>query len=124
MSGRVGRKTLGTVERRGKESNDVDQEEGSAMTATQTPEQLARRRAKYLSDLMWHTGAFLIINALFWILDLVVGQQGIQWAFWITLFWGVALAFHTLAYLVAGRQLERRKAQQYLEKERGRGTEP
>jgi len=64
------------------------------------------RRARYLTGLMWHVGAFLIINTFFWVLDLIIGQSGIQWAFWITLFWGVALAFHVLAYLVVGRRSE------------------
>jgi hypothetical protein len=68
-----------------------------------TPEEQARR-AKYLTGLMWHIGAFLIINAFFWILDAMTGQAGIQWAYWITLFWGFALAFHVLAYLVVGRR--------------------
>jgi len=82
-----------------------------------TPEARARSRARYLSGLLWHTGAFLIINAFFWILDLMVGQEGLQWAYWITLFWGLALAFHALAYLVAGRDVEGRKTRQYLEEE-------
>lgn len=86
-----------------------------------TPEEQASRRAKYLSDVVWHAGAFVIINALFWILDLTIGAPGIQWAFWITLFWGFALAFHMLAYIVDGRQLERRKARQYLDEERRPG---
>ena len=89
-------------------------------TKAQTPEERARRRAKYLSGLLWHAGAFVIINAFFWILDLSVGQTGVQWAFWITGVWGFALAFHALAYLVDGRQLEERKAQQYLEEEHRR----
>jgi uncharacterized membrane protein YhaH (DUF805 family) len=62
------------------------------------------RRARYLTGVMWHVGAFLIINAFFWILDLLVGQAGVQWAYWITLFWGLAVAFHVLAYLVVGRR--------------------
>ncbi len=68
-----------------------------------TPQEQARR-AKYLTGVMWHVGAFLIINVFFWVLDLVTGESGIQWAFWITLFWGFALAFHVLAYLVVGRR--------------------
>ncbi len=68
-----------------------------------TPEEQARR-ATYATGLMWHIGAFIILNAFFWVLDLLIGQSGIQWAFWITLFWGVALAFHVLAYLVVGRR--------------------
>lgn len=65
--------------------------------------------------LLWHIGAFLILNAFFWFLDLVIGQEGIQWAFWITLFWGLALAFHALAWAVADRQVEERKTRQYAE---------
>jgi hypothetical protein len=86
-------------------------------TETRTPEELSRYRAKYLSGLIWHVGAFVIINVFFWTLDLALGQGGLQWAYWITGFWGLALAFHTLAYFVAGRQLEERKARQYLEEE-------
>lgn len=86
-----------------------------ATTAARTPEEIARERARYLTGLLWHTGAFLIINAFFWILDSVVGADGIQWAYWITLFWGFALAFHVVAWFIDGRNLEDRKTRQYLE---------
>jgi hypothetical protein len=88
-----------------------------ANTPTVSDEQLAQRRAKYLTDLIWHVGAFVIINTFFWILDLWTGASGLQWAFWITLFWGFALLFHALAWFVDGRQLERRHTQHYLERE-------
>jgi hypothetical protein len=92
-------------------------------TEAPSREELAQRRARYLSGLVWHAGAFVIINAFFWGLDLLVGEPGIQWAIWITVFWGFALAFHALAYLVDGRQLERRRAQRYLDEEQ-RATRP
>jgi hypothetical protein len=78
-----------------------------------TPQEQAQRRAKYLSGLTWHIGAFVILNAFFWALD-IMGGGGLGWALWITGFWGLALAFHVLAYIVDGRQLEARKAEQYL----------
>ena len=81
----------------------------------QSTEERARRRAKYLSGLVWHAGTFIIINAFFWILDLGVGESGVDWAFWITAAWGLGLAFHVLAYIVDGRQLEERKTRRYLE---------
>jgi 2TM domain len=89
-----------------------------APTSTRTSEEQARRRARYLAGLLWHTGAFLIINAGFWALDLGLGQSGLQWAFWITGVWGIALAFHALAYFIDGRGVEERKYRQYLEASR------
>ena len=92
-----------------------------AQTKALTPQERAQKRAKYLSGLIWHAGAFVIINAFFWILD-GVGAGGINWSPWITVFWGFALAFHALAYFVDGRQLEERKTQEYLEEERKHTT--
>ena len=71
----------------------------TGMAATRT-----RTREEYLTGLQWHVGAFVILNAFFWILDLGLAGGGLDWAFWITGFWGLALAFHALAYLVAGRR--------------------
>ena len=84
-----------------------------------TPEQRARERAEYLSGLLWHTGAFLIINVFFWVLD-AWGEGGINWSFFITAAWGFALAFHALAYFIDGRQLEDRKTAEYLAEEKQR----
>ncbi len=78
----------------------------------------AEYRARYLSSLLFHVGAFVIINALCWILDLAAGAGGLDWAHWITIFWGFALAFHALAYLIDGSQLETRRAREYLEEDR------
>jgi hypothetical protein len=77
-------------------------------------EELARRRARYLTGLLWHAGAFLIINVFLWALDLTLAGGGLDWAYWITGVWALALAFHTLAYLIDGRALEERKVNQYL----------
>jgi hypothetical protein len=93
---------------------------GAEPAARGSAEQRARRRAGYLAGLVWHVGAFVIINAFFWLIDLTVGRSGLQWSFWITAAWGFALAFHVLAYIVDGRQLEDRKTQQYLAAERAR----
>jgi hypothetical protein len=73
----------------------------------------AERRARYLTDVLWHVGAFLIINAGFWVLDLI-GGGGLGWSLWITGLWGVALAFHLLAFLIDGRGVEARATRHYL----------
>jgi len=62
-------------------------------TENRHPEVRARQRAKYLTGFLWHAGTFVIINAFFWLLD-GLGAGGINWSPWITLFWGLALAFH------------------------------
>ncbi|MGI9610720.1 MAG: 2TM domain-containing protein [Acidimicrobiia bacterium] len=90
-----------------------------ADTATRTPEARAQRRAEYLSGLLWHAGTYVIVNAFLWALDLM-GGSGVQWSLWVTLGWGLALAFHALAYFVDGRGLEERKAQEYLADEHER----
>lgn len=82
---------------------------------TMSPERRARARARYLTGLLWHLGAFVIVNGAFWLLDVSVGQDGVQWAQWIAGIWGVALAFHVLAYLVAGRDVEGRFTRKYLD---------
>lgn len=84
-------------------------------TDTRTPEVKARIRAKYLTGLIWHVGAFFILNLFLWVLDAGIGQEGIQWAYWITGMWGIALAFHALAYYVDGRQMVDRKTGEYLD---------
>lgn len=89
-----------------------------APTDRPTAEQRAESRSKYLTGLLWHAGTFGIINAGFWLLDGGVGAAGFQWSWWITVFWGIGLAFHALAYFIDGRDMEGRRAQKYLAEER------
>ena len=88
------------------------------MDSDQADEETAQRRAEYFTGLMWHIGTFVIINVLLWVLDIAVGADGVQWAWWVTLMWGVALLFHALAWLIDGRQVERRRAERYLDEAR------
>jgi hypothetical protein len=88
-----------------------------------TPEARARKRAKGFTNLMWHIGVFVVINGFFWTLDLITGAEGIQWAYWITIFWGVALAFHVVAYLVGDSGIEERKYQKSLAEEQRRADD-
>jgi len=81
-----------------------------------SPEEWAVRRAKYLTGVAWHAGVFVIINVFFVVLDWL-GPPGLNWSIWIAGFWGLALAFHVLAYLIDGRQMMRRKTRQYLNEE-------
>ncbi len=87
-----------------------------------TPEERARSRAEYLSDLIWHAGTFVIINGFLWFVDLN-GDGDANWAYWITAGWGIGLAFHALAYLVDGRSLEDRKTEEFLADELRRSND-
>ena len=62
-----------------------------AQANASTPEERAHKRAKSYTGLLWHIGVFIVINGFFWILDLITGEDGIQWAYWITIFWGGCL---------------------------------
>jgi hypothetical protein len=76
-------------------------------------EEMARRRAKYLTGLAWHVGTFVIIGVFFAALDLL-GDARLNWSLWILGAWTFALAFHAFAYLVDGTSLQDRKTRQYL----------
>jgi hypothetical protein len=69
-----------------------------------------------MTGLLWHAGAFLIVNAMIVLIDLITGG-GMNWALWIVALWGFALALHILAYVVDDRQVERRKTVEYMEEE-------
>lgn len=74
----------------------------------------AHRRAAALAGLLWHLGAFVIINSAFWLMDATLGDPAVTWAYWITATWGFALAFHVLSYAIDGRQLVDRRTEKYL----------
>jgi hypothetical protein len=90
-------------------------ESGVAKATNNTPEERARRRVKDITDVMWHVATFAIINGFLWFLDL--RQGGADWAFWITIFWGIALAFHIAYYFIGDVGPENRRYQRFLAEE-------
>lgn len=84
-----------------------------ATTPTGTPEERAAKRVKNRSDLMWHVATYVIINAFLW---LIVPQA----AFWVTIGWGIGLAFHIAAYVIGDDPTKNPRYQQYLAEERAR----
>lgn len=84
-----------------------------ATTPTGTPEERAAKRVKNRSDLMWHVATYVIINAFLW---LIVPQA----AFWVTIGWGIGLAFHIAAYVIGDDPTKSPRYQQYLAEERAR----
>ncbi len=62
-----------------------------------------------LTDLWWHTGAFLVVNAFLWIQDLALGD-GVNYAYWVTIPWGIGLAIHAMAHLRARGRVDGARA--------------
>ena len=59
----------------------------------------ASRRA--VRDFLYHLMVFVFVNALLIIVDVRAGTGsnailGLDWAFWITLFWGMGLVGHAV----------------------------
>ena len=86
-----------------------------------TPEDRASKRVKNFTGLMWHIATFVIVNGMMWALDIAKGD-GLNWAFWLTIFWGVGLAFHVAAYFLDERGFQRRRYQRFLAEEQKRKT--
>jgi len=61
----------------------------------------AAHRAGALTGVLWHLVTFLIINAFLWFIDLQ--QGGLEWAYWVSVTWGIALAFHAAWYVITER---------------------
>lgn len=73
-------------------------------------EERARRRANDYTGMLWHLATFVIINGFLWAID-IVGGGGVEWAYWVTISWGIGLAFHVAWYFIdvsrSGRRYER-----------------
>ena len=87
--------------------------------AASTPEERAAKRAEDLTGLYWHLAAFIVVNVFLWALDWIQGG-GLQWAYFITLFWGIGLVFHIASYLIDDSGFTASKYQQFLEEEKER----
>jgi 2TM domain len=82
--------------------------------STQSAEVRAARRAGALTGVLWHAATFLIINAFLWFVD--YQQGGLDWAYWVTISWGIALAFHVAWYAIT--ESGRTKYERSLDQER------
>jgi len=81
-----------------------------------TPEQRAKQRTEDFYGLAWHVATYVIINVFLWV---IVPQA----AFWVTLGWGIGLAFHVAFYFIGDDGPNSKRYQKYLEEERARETQ-
>ena len=62
---------------------------------------LAEQHVKAVRDFFYHLMVFVMVNALMVIIDLrATGDQavlGLDWAYWLILFWGLGLAGHAIS---------------------------
>jgi hypothetical protein len=78
-----------------------------------TPEERAAKRVKNRTDLMWHVAAYVIVNTFLWV---IVPEAAI----WVTIGWGIGLAFHIASYLIGDDGRDSPRYQKYLAQERAR----
>lgn len=81
-----------------------------------TPEERAAKRVEDFQGLAWHVATYVIVNAFLW----VIVPEG---AFWVTIGWGIGVAFHLAAYFIGDDGTESRRYRRYLAEERAREDE-
>lgn len=62
-----------------------------------------RARPSGGADVLIHAGIFLLVNAFLWFQDIAVGG-GLNYAYWVTIAWGIGLAAHVLSYFSAAHR--------------------
>ncbi len=80
----------------------------------------AKKHLKAIRDFMYHLMVFMFVNGLLVILDVRAGVGdhavlGLDWAYWLILFWGIGLVGHGIYALFGEHKIEAR-----YEKERTR----
>ncbi len=89
----------------------------------------ARKRVKEVRDFYGHLIVYLVVNAIFVVVDVADGNSGdtsflgLNWAFFPLIGWGAFVAGHGLSVFFGkrmGARWEERKMREYLEQERQR----
>lgn len=74
-----------------------------------------------------HVLIFAMVNAGIWIIDAAQGD-GIEWAYWTTIPWGIGLGIHAVVLLAElrlfGDAWRERKIGEYMERDRERHAHP
>lgn len=63
------------------------------------------RMASARADLYTHAGIFLVVNAYIWVQDIAIGG-GVDYAFWVTIPWGIGLLAHAVAHYFGASRTE------------------
>jgi hypothetical protein len=57
-----------------------------------------------LAGLITHIIVFVLVNGLLWLQDILAGG-GLEYAYWVTIPWGIGLLAHVVAYLSSRRHM-------------------
>lgn len=73
----------------------------------------AKKNLKAVRDFMYHLMVFVFVNGLLVILDVRAGSGetavlGLDWAYWVILFWGIGLVGHAVYAFFGDHRLEAR----------------
>ena len=80
-------------------------------TTVDTEHQRARRRVEELRGFYFHLAVYVLVNAFLVFQDLIAGD-GLDWAYWTFIPWGIGLVMHSLAVFVWSDDWAERKADQ------------
>lgn len=79
----------------------------------------ARRRARALREFYAHLTVYVIMNVLFFTIDVLT--PGKMWFYWPLIGWGIGIAFHGVSVFASsrlfGEEWEERKFQEYRSSE-------
>lgn len=74
-----------------------------ALESRTRPGAAADDRPRGWSDVAAHGAVFLAVNTFLWVQDFAIGG-GLDYAYWVTIPWGLGLAAHALAVFFAQRE--------------------
>ena len=96
----------------------------TVMTNESDESELRERARKRVEDVVgfWvHALIFAVVNVGIWIIDAAQGD-GIEWAYWTTIPWGIGLAIHAVVLIaelrIFGDSWRERKIREYMDRER------
>ncbi len=81
----------------------------------------AKRRVERLKGFYSHLRSYLIVNVILIVVNVIFNPNQ-WWFYWVTIFWGIGLAFHAAELFlfrgrILGKDWEERKIKEYMERE-------
>lgn len=82
------------------------------MTSTDPALQRAQQHVKLVRDFFYHLMTYVFVSVLLVIIDLSVDTGGntvlgMDWAYWVILFWGLGVVGHGISVYFGNRRVEK-----------------